>query len=369
MAENCGYWLYLGANDVPKADGFIKEIDPAQLDYGHRALSNYTESQSTPRILTRAEKGQALTHLEMDFNLASLFHKLNTSSLGAPWTPEENSGSEEGYGIDVYFERHKPTRAEEMAGMFATFSYAPVTLPGGQTIIQNGFQTVKIQHTTDEIRYKLSNEMIPGTLDIEEDFHVSGSAFVSGDLYVSGSSHMYGLNCWHVTASRGIQANTLEVSGSAGFVGNTVQISNGQVNMKGQVNIDGNLYVNGRMVGNLSNAAYGTPDYATPVASFSTLENQSDARLKDNLVPFRHSLAKLSNVEAYEFDWKAEAEKEGHDVGLIAQELQGVYPEAVSEGQDGYLRIDYAKVIPLLVSAINELSCQVDQLKRQLNKA
>ena len=47
MAEvdNCGYWKYLGESEVP----------------------------SSPRVLTRAEKGQALTHLEMDFNLASLF--------------------------------------------------------------------------------------------------------------------------------------------------------------------------------------------------------------------------------------------------------------------------------------------------------
>lgn len=370
MAEtqNCGYWWYSGSDDVPKESGSIKPIDPSQLWPGVEPVdTEASESHSVPRVFTRAEKGQALTHLEMDFNLASLLHKLNTSSLGSEFaSDEESEEGDEQYGTDIYFERHKPTREEEMAGMFATFSYAPVVCKG-QSIIQNAFQTIKIQHTTDEIRYKLSNETIPGTLDIAENFHVSGSSYIDGDQYVSGSLYLNGIRTSGDTYTRNISCSTLNVQSSSSFASNTVQISNGIVNIKGRVDIDGDLYVNGKIVGNLSDEAYNSPNYATPVQqpleSFGTLDNQSDIRLKENLTEIKHSLAKLSNINGYQFDWKPEAEKQGHDVGLVAQELQVILPEAVSEGQDGYLRVDYTKVIPLLVAAIKELSWQVEELK------
>ena len=70
MAEqtNSGYWKYLGDSNVPTAPGKIRPIDPDQLWPGIEPVdTEVSESHSVPRILTRAEKGQALTHLEMDF--------------------------------------------------------------------------------------------------------------------------------------------------------------------------------------------------------------------------------------------------------------------------------------------------------------
>ena len=256
MADNCGYYRYLGDLDVPKAEGKIKPIDPDQLWPGVNPVdTEASESHSVPRVLTRLEKGQALTHLEMDFNLASFHHKLNTSSISSSFTPEE-SGEEE----DVYFERHKPTRQEEMEGMFATFSYAPIVI-GSESVIQNGFQTIKIQHTTDEIRYKLSNEQIPGTLDIAEDFHVTGSSYVAQDASVSGS----------VRVKQDISSDTLHVSRSA-TIGKDLRMA-GTASIDGDVYIKGNLYVNGVMFGNLSRPEYNTPNYASPQpATISTGE-------------------------------------------------------------------------------------------------
>lgn len=260
MADtNCGYWRYLGNDSVPTASGKIKPIDPNQLWPGVTPVdTEASESHSVPRILTRCEKGQALTHLEMDFNLASLFHKLNTSSVGAPWTPEENaSGS--GSGVDVYFERHKPTREEEMEGLFATFSYAPV-VNGSQSVIQNPFQTIKIQHTTDEIRYKLSNERIPGTLDIEEDFHVTGSIFTQQNAVISGN----------VVSKKDTTTKTLHVESSSVFAGD-VRVA-GTQSIDGDLYIVGNLYVNGVLFGNISRPEYNTPDYAESHSTLGPVE-------------------------------------------------------------------------------------------------
>lgn len=51
--------------------------------------------------------------------------------------------------------------------------------------------------------------------------------------------------------------------------------------------------------------------------------------------------------------------------GLIAQELQEIYPELVLEGGDGYLSINYTEIIPLLIQSIQELKGEIDGLKRQ----
>lgn len=47
--------------------------------------------------------------------------------------------------------------------------------------------------------------------------------------------------------------------------------------------------------------------------------------------------------------------------GLIAQELQEIYPDLVVEGEDGYLGINYIEIIPLLVRSIQELNAKVEQ--------
>lgn len=264
MAEqtNSGYWKYLGDSNVPTAPGKIRPIDPDQLWPGIEPVdTEVSESHSVPRILTRAEKGQALTHLEMDFNLASLFHKLNTSSKGASWNAEELDEDS-----DVYYNMHKPSREEEMAGMFVTFSYAPIA-SSNKSIIQNGFQTVKVQHSTDEIRYKLSYEQIPGNLDIAEDLHVTGSTYVTGNIY--GAENL--------DIAKDTHTNTLYVDSSSEFKGD-VRVA-GTSSFEGDVYVVGNLYVNGVAFGNISQDAYKSNtdgEYAKPYSrGTSTVEISS----------------------------------------------------------------------------------------------
>ncbi len=52
-------------------------------------------------------------------------------------------------------------------------------------------------------------------------------------------------------------------------------------------------------------------------------------------------------------------------MGLIAQEVEGVYSPAVyTRPQDGKKEVDYAAMVPLLVQAIKEQQVQIDSLKR-----
>jgi hypothetical protein len=95
----------------------------------------------------------------------------------------------------------------------------------------------------------------------------------------------------------------------------------------------------------------------------------SDERLKDNVKPIENALEKLQKIRGVEFDWNDKQDVyEGHDTGVIAQEVQKVLPEVVTEREDGYLAVKYEKMIGLLVESIKDLKTEVDDLKQQLNK-
>ena len=95
----------------------------------------------------------------------------------------------------------------------------------------------------------------------------------------------------------------------------------------------------------------------------------SDRRLKDNITPLTSSLIKISKIGGYEFDWNEnQSDFEGHDVGVIAQEIQEVLPEVVTERKDGYLAVRYEKIIPLLIEGIKELTDRVEKLEEENKK-
>lgn len=87
--------------------------------------------------------------------------------------------------------------------------------------------------------------------------------------------------------------------------------------------------------------------------------SSSDARLKSNIAPITAALAKVQALTGVTFTM---AGSDVRQMGLIAQEVQAVAPEAVVEAA-GILRLAYGNLVGLLVEAIKDLAAQVDQLK------
>ena len=99
----------------------------------------------------------------------------------------------------------------------------------------------------------------------------------------------------------------------------------------------------------------------------------SDYALKENINPISNALDKVSQLGGYNFDWKdSHLESRGgvddmfvkkSDVGIIAQEVQKVLPEAVGKRKDGTLGVRYELLVPLLVESIKELKEEIQSLK------
>ena len=96
----------------------------------------------------------------------------------------------------------------------------------------------------------------------------------------------------------------------------------------------------------------------------------SDRRLKDNILPIENPLQKINSIGGYSFDWNVEKQHiyNGKDYGVIAQEIEEILPELVDTRENGYKAVKYDKLVSLLIEGIKELSQEVDELKKQINK-
>ena len=93
----------------------------------------------------------------------------------------------------------------------------------------------------------------------------------------------------------------------------------------------------------------------------------SDKRLKNNIKTIESPLEKLDKINGVEFDWIPKEgihENEGHDVGVIAQEVEKVIPEIVQTRDNGYKAVKYEKIVPLLIESIKELKAEIEELKK-----
>lgn len=89
----------------------------------------------------------------------------------------------------------------------------------------------------------------------------------------------------------------------------------------------------------------------------------SDRRYKENIELISNPESILSSLRGVRFQWKG---SETHDIGLIAQEVQTLLPEAISGDSESGLHVSYDKIIPVLVESIKHLTRRVDELERKI---
>ena len=99
----------------------------------------------------------------------------------------------------------------------------------------------------------------------------------------------------------------------------------------------------------------------------------SDERFKKNVKPIENSLGKIAQLNPVTYEWKNETYpdknfQDGKQVGLIAQDVEKVFPSLVSTDSEGYKSIDYSKINVLLIEAMQEQQKSVDELKKEVTE-
>lgn len=271
------------------------------------------------------------------------------------------------YGANIVGYTNKPVRLAFKDGKYAiVIGDSSSVWDYGQVVLR------KIQNGT--YYQNVMNVTAGYTIGIESD---SGYGFDSGDIAQMKTKNQYGVqNAWSTGTFNGGGINGYTTSGcycswslgTCGFFqsapgglyaslspyGLTVSPFNGEC-MYYNV-FDSNLYIGGNICQNW----------------------YSDCKYKENITEIDSALDKIDALRGVEFDWnelgEEEVFKKGHEVGLIAQEVQAVYPQAVrevsKEREDHVvtaLVVDYDKFTPLLIQSIKELKAQVDTLKSRMD--
>ncbi|AOX00880.1 hypothetical protein BJP34_16780 [Moorena producens PAL-8-15-08-1] len=95
----------------------------------------------------------------------------------------------------------------------------------------------------------------------------------------------------------------------------------------------------------------------------------SDATLKENVKPLKNGLKKILGLRGVSYQWKDEQKAtQETQIGLVAQEVEEVFPELVSTDSQGMKSLSYSKLIAPLIEAIKEQNKKILELAKQVKQ-
>jgi hypothetical protein len=92
--------------------------------------------------------------------------------------------------------------------------------------------------------------------------------------------------------------------------------------------------------------------------------SNSDSRLKNIISPINNAVDKLSTLNPVIYSWKSDNTNK-ENIGLIAQDVEAIFPQVIDTNKDGYLGVRYTELVPVLVKAIQELKAEIEILKQK----
>ena len=96
----------------------------------------------------------------------------------------------------------------------------------------------------------------------------------------------------------------------------------------------------------------------------------SDERLKDNIELISNPIEKVQSLKGVTWDWNSNADELQQslpNVGVIAQDVEKILPQLVTDRDNGFKGVDYAKLTGLLIEAIKDQQKQIEELKAKIS--
>jgi prepilin-type N-terminal cleavage/methylation domain-containing protein len=151
----------------------------------------------------------------------------------------------------------------------------------------------------------------------------------------------------------------LDVTGNSLLTGNLTVLGNstftGNMTMTGNPSFTGNMTVSGGI--NVS----GGPGTITATGDITST---SDLRLKQNVRVADDSLARVLRLNGVRYEWRDHRRGDGDHLGLVAQDVEQVFPEVVATGADGMKSVAYGNLVAALIEAIKAQQREIVELQK-----
>lgn len=282
-------------------------------------------------------------------------------------------------GVAAYFNRNTsdgPIIELRRAGA----NKGSIGVRNSQPYIDNGSNSIQFNPTDIRPRTQAAGSNLDATIDLGEanarfrHLYISGDANI-GDLKGTndGDTRVRFLGSDRLAFNTGgLEAARFDASQNF-IVGSTVTgvSSDGARLMSdghARFTTDGGtaLYLNRRTSGGSiiefrkDNTGVGSVSVSNTATAYNT---SSDERLKENIADADDAGAVVDAIQVRKFDWIVDGEHQRY--GMVAQELNTVAPEAVTEGktEDDMMSVDYSKLVPMLIKEIQSLRARVAQLE------
>lgn len=263
--------------------------------------------------------------------------------------------------------------------------------------VVNVYAQIEVQTSGD---VKVSSQMAIGT---------STNSDISLNIYrlSRGTNPYYGINSYIKTwssmptgpiygimgvADASASASNYPISPIVGVCGKALKTSEAITNFSAGVAGVANYYGGIGVYGGIGSGSLNMPStwkggaYAgyfdgsvkvSGTLTATSLSVSSDYRLKENIVNLENSVAgAINDLRPVSYTYKVDStnvvygegakEMKMTHYGLIAQDVQRLFPNLVYEGGDGYLSINYVELVPVLILYVQELSEEVNNLREQL---
>jgi hypothetical protein len=213
-------------------------------------------------------------------------------------------------------------------------------------------------------------------IDISGKATTAGNAdTVSNGVYTTQSyanpAFISSLAYGKLTGAPTIPTATSQLTNNSGFVTGTPWTSQGYVTSSGVTSVaTGNGLTGGTLTstGTISmSGSYSGAFYASgTITSGVDVVANSDRKLKENLEKIKNALSKVKQLTGYTYTRNDVEDQTERHTGLIAQDVEVVLPEAVTEN-GGIKGVAYGQMMGLICEAIKELDDKLEEIKKQLN--
>ncbi len=191
------------------------------------------------------------------------------------------------------------------------------------------------------------------------DLSVTGATTITGDTTISGATVITGATTatgdLSVTGATTITGDTT-ISGATVITGATTATGDlsvtGAITITGNTTTDGDLSVNGNF-------------------SSTSITTESDKRLKEDIKTLENSLSNILKLRGVSYYWKdKELKGDRKQIGVIAQEIETVYPEFIIEKNTDdnttIKTVNYSQMVAVLIEAMKEQQTEIDYLTSEI---